>query len=109
MRLQLLDVDLAVIISLVLDHKCYFSVWGWISLKTSTPVQCLCDCFPKEAMLLSVLHVENIPSDTEDLADLQEEPPATAWTLLNVQEAAARPVACQSVVLLFCSPRTHFK
>lgn len=106
--------DRAVIISLVLDHKCYFDLQGSISLKSSTPVQCPYDCFPEEAMLLSVLCAEKITSDIED-ADLEEGSGNTfsshcfKWTPLNVQEAEARPVACKSVVLLFCSPRMHLK
>ena len=63
--------DLAVTISLVLDHKRYFGLRGSISLKSSTPVQCLYHCFPEEAMLLSVPRAEKITSDIED-ADLEE-------------------------------------
>lgn len=102
------------IISLILDHKCYFGLRGSISLKNSTLVQCLYDCFPEEAMLLSVPHAEKITSDNED-ADLEEASGNTfsslcfKWTLLNVQEAGARPAVCRSVVLLFYSPHAHFK
>jgi len=63
--------DLAVITSLVLDHKCYFGLQGSVSLKSSTPVGCLYDCFPEEAIVLSVLCAEKITSDNED-ADLEE-------------------------------------
>lgn len=106
--------DLAVIISLALDHKFYFGLRGSISLKSSTPVPCLYDCFPEEAMLLSVPRAEKITSVIED-ADLEEGSGNTfysrcfRWTLLNVQEPEASPAACRSVVLFFYSPHTHYK
>lgn len=109
-----MDMDLAVIISLVLDHKCYFGLRGSISFQSSTPVPCLYDCFPEEAMLLSLPRAEKITSVIED-ADLEEGSGNTfsshcfKWTLLNVQEPEASPAACRSVVLFSYSPHKHFK
>lgn len=81
---------------------------------SSTPAQCLYDCFPEEAILLSVLLAEKITCDIED-ADLEGSSGNTffshffKWTLLSVQEAEDRPAAGRSVVLLSYSQHTHFK